>query len=195
MPRRGRKRESASNCRQGPTHPGSFLRRKNAILLLPVAVAPPPMRLWQMAAPSLLAMFLVLIAIRSDVQSNDSFSRFWDQALAGRTGITIEVDADGPASISPAMADAAMPLESLATVFQLPVHIVAADRQAVVPGSYVVRVSMRHKPPERVLLYLNGAAVFRVQNGTALWIWADSADKLRSAAQTLVSRSGFPEIR
>jgi hypothetical protein len=158
------------------------------------SVAPPPMRLWQMAAPSLLAMFVVLIAIRSDVESNDSLSRFWDRALAGRSGITIEVDADGPASISPAMADAAMPLESLATVFQLPVHIVAAGRQAVVPGSYVVRVSTRHKPSERVLLYLNGAAVFRVHDGAALWIWADSADKLRSAAQALVSRSGFPEI-
>jgi len=158
-------------------------------------LSPPPMRLWQLAAPSLVAAFLALIAIRGDVESNDSFSRFWDRALAGRTEVVIAVDADGPSSISPAMADAAMPLESLATVFQLPVHIAVADRQIPGPRSYVIRISMRQRPSERALLYLNGATVFRGRDGASLWLWADSADKLRSAAQTLASRSGFPEIQ
>jgi hypothetical protein len=45
------------------------------------------------------------------------------------------------------------------------------------------------------LLRVNGAAVFRGQNDAALWLWADSAEKLRSAAQTLASRSEFPEVQ
>jgi hypothetical protein len=152
------------------------------------------MRFWQLAAPSLLAIFLALIALRGDVESNDSFSRFWNQALAGRTEIAVVVDADGPSSISPAMADAAMPLESLAIVFQAPVHILAANGQAPASGSCVIRMSVRQKPSEPVLLRLNGAAVFGGHNGATLWLWADSAEHLRSTAQTLASRSGFPEV-
>src|SRR5208283_3458438 len=83
----------------------------------PSSLAPPPMRFWQLAVPSLFAVFLALIAIRGEVESRDSFSRFWNNALAGRTQITIAVDADGASSISPAIADAAMPFESLASVF------------------------------------------------------------------------------
>ncbi|SPF40446.1 hypothetical protein SBA4_2510019 [Candidatus Sulfopaludibacter sp. SbA4] len=162
----------------------------------PRSLDPPSLRLWQLAAPSLVAIFLALISIRGGVESNDSFSRFWNHALAGGTAIVIAVDADADnsSSISPAMADAAMPFESLASAFELPVHIVAADRQAPAARSCVIRISTRHKPSERALLYLNGAAVFRGQDGAELWLWADSAEKLRSAAQTLASRSGFPEI-
>jgi hypothetical protein len=152
------------------------------------------MRFWQLAAPSLLAIFLALIAVRGDVESNDSFSRFWNQAIAGRTEIVIAVDGDGPSSVSPAMADAAMPLESLATVFQVPVHIVLADGLAQASRSCVIRLSLRQQPPEPVLLRLHGAAVFRGHDGAALWLWADNTEHLRSAVQTLASRSGFPEI-
>ena len=130
-------------------------------LAAPSTSAPPPMRFWQLAAPSLLAIFLALIAVRGDVESNDSFSRFWNQAIAGRTEIVIAVDGDGPSSVSPAMADAAMPLESLATVFQVPVHIVLADGLAQASRSCVIRLSLRQQPPEPVLLRLHGAAVFR----------------------------------
>jgi hypothetical protein len=179
--------------------PGSYSPKFVPVAVRPVSAAasvsvPPPMRLWQLAAPSLLAMFLVLVAVRGDVESNDSFSRFWNPALAGRTGIAIIVDADGPSSISPAMADAAMPLEALAAVFQVPVRIVAADRQAPAPGSYVIRMSLRQEPSEPALLRLNGASVFRSRNGGTLWLWADTAEHLRSAAQTLASRSGFPDL-
>jgi hypothetical protein len=152
------------------------------------------MRLWQLAAPSLLAAFLALIAIRSTVESNDSFSRFWDHALAGRTEVMIAVDANGTSSISPGMADAALPLESLASAFQLPVHIVAADARTSVSRSYAIRMSTRQKPAEPVLFHLNGATVFRDQEGAALWLWADTVEKLRAAAQTLASRSGFPDV-
>jgi hypothetical protein len=158
------------------------------------ASAPPPMRLWQLAAPSLFAVFLALIAIRADVESSDSFSRFWNHALAGRTEIAVVVDAAGPSSISPAMADAAMPLEALAATFQLPVHIVAASRPGIPPRSSVIRLSLCQKPPDHAFLRLGGAAVFRGYESADLWICADSAERLRSAAQALSSRSGFPEI-
>ncbi len=155
---------------------------------------PPPMQLRQLAAPSLFAVFLALIAIRGDVESSDSFSRFWNHALAGRSAISIVLDADGESNISPALADAAMPFEALSVVFQAPVHIVAAG-SAPAAGSCVIRMSMRRKPEEPALLRVNGAAVFRASEGAAVWLWADSAEKLRSAAQTLASRSGFPEIQ
>jgi hypothetical protein len=159
------------------------------------SLAAPPMRLWQLAAPSLFAAFLALVAIRGGVEQNDAFSRFWNRALAGRSGIAIALDADGPSSISPAMADAAVPLESLASAFQLPVHIVAAGRQAGDSRAFAIRLSTRQKPSEPVLLYLGGAEVFGGHDGAALWLWADTAEKLRSAAQTLASRPDFPEIR
>jgi len=155
----------------------------------------PPMRLWQLAVPSLFAAFLALIAIRGGVERNDAFSRFWNRALAGRTGIAIAVDANGPSSISPAMADAAVPLESLASAFQLPVHLVAADGQALDARAFTIRLSTRRKPSEPVLLNLGGAEVFAGRDGAALWLWADSTGKLRIAAQTLASRPDFPEIR
>jgi hypothetical protein len=155
---------------------------------------PLPMELWQLAAPSLIAVFLALIAIRGDVESSDSFSRFWNHALAGRTAISIVVDADGPSGISPALADAAMPFEALAGLFQVPVHIVASGRMPAA-GSCVIHLSMRQKPFEPALLRMNGATVFRGQDDGALWLWADSAEKLRSAAQTLASRTEFPEVR
>ncbi len=153
------------------------------------------MRLWQLATPSLLAAFLALIAIRGGVEQSDAFSRFWNHALAGRAAIAISVDFDGPSSISPAMADAAVPLESLAGAFQLPVHMVAAGGQAAERNVFMIRMSTRQRPTEPVLLYLGGAEVFRGHDGAALWLWADTAEKLRSAAQTLASRPDFPEIR
>ena len=157
-----------------------------------VAPGPAPMKLWQLAAPSLVAVFLALIAIRGDVDSSDSFSHFWNRALAGRSAITIALDADAAGAISPALADAAMPLESLAVVFQIPVHIAAVG--ATPPGSCVIRMSTRERPPGREWLRVGGASVYRAQDGAALWLWADSAEKLRGAAQTIGSRSGFPEV-
>jgi hypothetical protein len=154
---------------------------------------PPPMQLWQMAAPSIVAVFLALIAIRGNVESSDSFSRFWNHALAGRTAISIVVDADGPSAISPAMADAAMPLEALAAAFQAQVHILAEERASAVDAC-VIRMSTKRRPDGPALLSLSGAAVFGARDGAALWVWAENPDKLRLAAQTLASRSGFPEI-
>jgi len=77
--------------------PGAYTPRFVALAARPATAtpsvsAPPPMRFWQLAAPSLLAIFLALIAVRGDMESNDSFSRFWNRALAGRTEIAILVD-------------------------------------------------------------------------------------------------------
>ncbi len=154
----------------------------------------PPMQLWQLAAPCLIAVLLALLSIRGGVEASDSYSRFWTRALAGRTAISIAVDSDGGATISPALADAAMPFQALAGVFQVPVHIVAADLRTLSPGSCVIRLSVRERPAAPALLSVNGAVVFRGHDGAAFWLWADTPEKLRSAAQTLASRSGFPEV-
>jgi hypothetical protein len=156
---------------------------------------PSPMLLWQLAAPTLFAAFLVLMAIRGGVESSDAFSRFWNHAMAGRTEIAIEVDAGAGESISPAMADAAMPLEGLANALQTPVHIIAAGLQTP-PAKYcVIRLSLKQKPSARAEFLLNGASVFRGRGGDpAIWLWAENAEALRSAAMSLSSRSGFPEM-
>ena len=152
--------------------------------------AAPPMRLWQLAAPSLFAAFLALIAIRGGVEQSDAFSRFWNHALAGRTAIAIAVDAEGPSSISPAMADAAVPLESLASAFQLPLHVVAAGPQAADSRAFVIRMSTRQKPSEPPLVYLDGAEVSGGRDGAALWLWADTPDKTACGATVIPGWKG-----
>jgi hypothetical protein len=133
---------------------------------------PPPMLFWQLAAPTLIALFMTLVVVRGGVESSDAFSRFWDQA----------------------MADAAMPIERLADMLHVPVHIVAAGGVEN-RGAYVVRLSLTEKPIGQRPLRLAGATMFRgTPREHAVWLWAENADALRSAAQTLTSRSGFPEI-
>jgi hypothetical protein len=187
--------------------PGAYAPR---FVAAPAAVAaaaaqknqPPPMLLWQLAAPTLFAAFLALMAIRGGVESNDAFSRFWNQAIAGRTEIAVAVDASwgvgNASSISPAMADAAMPFEALADSLEKPVHIVAAGLTMPSARYCVIRLSLSERPPERAAFLLNGASVFRSHDGgdgsPAIWLWAKNAETLRSAAMSLSSRSGFPEI-
>jgi hypothetical protein len=154
----------------------------------------PPMLLWQLATPTLVAVFLALIAIRAGVESDDAFSRFWNQAMAGRTEIAVAVDAGGT-TISPSMADAAMPFEALTRALQVPVHIVAAGARQP-PEAGVIRLSTREKPPGAEALRLPGAIVFRGGRGEPpVWLWGENAEALRAAAVILTSRSEFPQIR
>jgi hypothetical protein len=37
--------------------------------------------------------------------------------------------------------------------------------------------------------------VYEGRGGAGLWVWAETTDRLRSAAQTLAWRPDFPEIR
>jgi hypothetical protein len=153
------------------------------------------MLLWQLAAPTLVAVFLALVTIRGSVESSDAFARFWDRVMAGRTAITILVDAQTDGSISPAMADAALPIERLSETLQVPVHLAAAGAN-VRTDSYLIRLSLKERP--------DGGRSFRVGPATlvhegtrdgAMWLWAENAEDLRAAARTLTSRLGFPEIQ
>ena len=157
----------------------------------------PPMLLWQLAAPTLFALFLVLMAIRADVEANDSFSRFWSTALAGRSEIMVEVDpASDGVSISPAMAEIALPLSMIASPFRIPIHIAAAGRQPSDPRACVVRLSMISRPSSETNSWnVAGATLFYVSNGNrVLWLFARDAETLTRAAQSLADRSVFPEI-
>jgi hypothetical protein len=181
--------------------PGAYAPRFAATPVRPVSLEQPkdqpsPMLLWQLAAPTLFAAFLALLAIRGGVESSDAFSRFWNQAMTGRTEIAIAVDAGEGSAISPAMADAAMPFEALADALQKPVHIVAAGSETSSSSRYcVIRLSLTQRPPQRADFLLNGASVFRSGYGRpAIWLWAENAETLRSAAISLSSRSAFPEI-
>ena len=156
---------------------------------------PPPMLWWQLAAPTLISIFLILVAIRGGVDSNDAFSRFWDKEMAGRTSIAVVVDSEpGTAAISPAMADAAMPIERLADSLQVPVHLIAAGtRQS--PGAYTIRISTVERPAgHRALRLGNATLLYGEPREHEVWLWAHTVDALRTAARTLTSRSGFPLI-
>jgi hypothetical protein len=168
----------------------------------PIAKAP-PMLLWQLAAPTLFALFLVLIAIRADVESNDSFSRFWSRVLANRSEIVVEVDpASDGVSISPAMAEAALPLSFIASSFQVPIHIVAAGSQsagphAAGPQASVLRLSTAEKPASAVSAWnVGGATLFYDPKGKyAFWLFGANPETLALAVRSLADRSVFPEIR
>jgi len=155
---------------------------------------PPPMPFWQLAAPTFFSIFLALVVVRGGVESNDAFSRFWDQAMAGRTNIAVVLDSQSGSSISPAMADADMAIARLADMLHVPVHILAADG-AESRGAYVVRLSLTEKPGGRRPYRLGSATLFRGEpEDHAVWLWAENPEALRAAAQILTSRTGFPEI-
>ncbi|HTB16204.1 MAG TPA: hypothetical protein VK752_31770 [Bryobacteraceae bacterium] len=164
----------------------------------------PAMPLVQLSAPTIAALFVALIAIRIQADMGagaDAFTRFWSGLLMDRTQILVQLDAaaDG-VSISPAMAEAAMPISRVASSFQLPFHISAAHGQAVGSAACVIRLSTREHPPlgahegrtERVgdalLVYTGGGR-------TELWVTGETVGSLARAVQTLATRDGFPEIR
>jgi hypothetical protein len=177
--------------------PGAYTPKFSAVAApagVEAAPRPPVMLLWQLAAPTLVAVFLALVAIRSGVESSDAFSRFWDGAMTGRAEITVVVDSEPGNSISPAMADAALPIERLSETLQVPVHVVAAGGR-LRPDSYVIRLSTKEKPPAGRSFHMGTATLVREDPvGHAIWLWAESAEALRAAARALTSRSGFPQI-
>ena len=76
---------------------GSYVPSFIAAEARPVAPPAPPMLLWQLAAPTLIAIFLALIAVRGRVASNDAYMAFWSRLLTNRSAIVVELDpaADG----------------------------------------------------------------------------------------------------
>jgi len=88
-----------------------------------------------------------------------------------------------------------MPFEALADALEKPVHVVAAGSKMPSAKYCVIRLSLTEKPAERAGFLLNGARVFRGRDGgQAIWLWAENAETLRSAAMSLASRSAVPEI-
>ena len=155
---------------------------------------PPALQLWQLAAPTMIAFFLSLVAIRGGMESSDAFSRFWDRAMVGRSGITVVLDSERGGVISPAMADAALPIERLAEVVQAPVHLVSAEA-SIGPDSYVIRLSLKERPRGGRWFHVGSAVAAVVGGGNrAMWLWAETPEALRAAATALTTRSGFPEI-
>lgn len=164
----------------------------------PQPVAPPAMRFWQLVAPTLCALFMVLIAIRSDADTSDSFTHFWSRALANRNQIVVEVEASGDAeSISPAMADAALPFSLVGASFQVPVHIRAAAGHPIDRSVCVIRLSTGTQPPASAREWeIAGVKVFYLdEGGQVLWLIGKGPEEIARAAQSLSSRSGFPNIR
>jgi hypothetical protein len=160
--------------------------------------SPPPMRLWQLAAPTVFALFMALVAIRSDADTSDSFTTFWSLALSNRDAIAVEVDASGDAeSISPAMAEAAMPFSLLGASFQMPVHLRAATHSATDQRVCRIRLSTANPPPGSTREWnVGGVQVYYLPGGgPVLWLVGRNPEEIGGAAQSLSVRSAFPGIR
>ncbi len=160
----------------------------------------PAMTLAQLSAPTVVALFLALIAIRIQADAGDGFQQFWSGLLTDRNQILVQLDAapDG-VSISPAMAEAAMPISTIAASFHLPFHMSAAPITAG-SSACIIRLSTNEHPPsetargrsERVgdaLLFYNP------DSRPGLWLTGETTASLARAVQVLATRDRFPEIR
>ena len=74
-----------------------------------VPLLPRAMPLWQLAAPTAIALFLAIIAVRFDVGSEDAYFHFWASLLAHRTSIRVSLgDSNTTRRISQDLANAAL---------------------------------------------------------------------------------------
>ncbi len=156
---------------------------------------PPPMLLRQLAAPTLVALFIALAVIRARVETHDAFTAFWSKLLANRSEIVVEVDpaADG-VSIPPQMADAAMWFSAVAASFELPIRI-SAGRDRSTRGVCVIRLSTKDPPAPGARTHPIGDATLSSGDGADLILFSDNPNQLRRAVQSLSSRKDFPVAR
>ncbi len=163
-----------------------------------VAIAPTarPMLLRQLSAPTVVALFLALIAIRVQVDGNDAFTRFWSSVLTGRDAIVVQLDAapDG-ISISPALAEAATPLSTIASSFQVPFHMFAGSGVRRDPQEFLIRLSTVERPPQEKQSQRVGDATLYYGAGATLWLTGESAATLAKAVGILTTHDRFPDLR
>jgi hypothetical protein len=158
----------------------------------------PPMRLWQLAAPTVFAVFLALIAIRVDADNSDSYTRFWSHVLAHRSAIVVELDrAGGAESISPAMAEAALPFSRIGASLQVPVHLRAASHHPFDPLVCLIRLSTDERPASAAREWEEGGVkvFYLAEGGPALWLVGKNPEAIGRAAQSLSTRTSFPEVQ
>jgi hypothetical protein len=167
-----------------------------------------PMSLAQLSAPTIVALFLALIAIRIQADTGDGFQRFWSGLLTDRNQILVQVDAaaDG-VSISPTMAEAAMPISAVAASFHLPFHMSAAHvsygqaagAQTAGSAVLIIRLSTNEYPPSGLTGHSErvGDALISYNPGSrpGLWLTGETTGGLARAVQALATRDRFPDLR
>jgi hypothetical protein len=171
-----------------------------------------PMSLAQLSAPTIVALFLALIAIRIQADTGDGFQRFWSGLLTDRNQILVQVDAaaDG-VSISPTMAEAAIPISAVAASFHLPFHMSAArlsyaqttggqtPLQTAGSSALIIRLSTNEYPPSGLTGHSErvGDALISYTPGSrpGLWLTGETTGSLARAVQALATRDRFPDLR
>lgn len=145
---------------------------------------PPPMVFWQMAAPTAIALFLALVAIRFGVRSDDAYSRFWAHLLAHRNSIQITLNGGNrPGWISQDLASSALPFSEVAREWQVP--IVFGTSSGVESGGNL-RIDLRMEPQ------LKKASIVVGREGTGrLIISAPTLPAIQAAVSQLCSRQQF----
>lgn len=153
------------------------------------------MSLSQLSAPTIVALL---------ADTSGGFQRFWSDMLTDRNQILVQLDAapDG-VSISPSMAEAAMPISAVAASFHLPVHMSAAHMsrgQTAGSSAFIIRLSTSEYPPigvaggrsERVG---DALIVYNPNSRPGLWPTGETTGSLARAVQALATRDRFPEMR
>lgn len=160
--------------------------------------SPPALSLWQLASPTVIALFLALVAIRFDTETSDAFTLFWRATIADAKEIFVEVDpaADGQ-SISPAIAEAALPLAAVGTSFQIPVHLGTVAPQPHSPRLCVIRLTTGRAPATSKQNWrIGGVRVFYCVDGeSVLWLVGSTPEELKWGLQALAMHSSFPGFR
>jgi hypothetical protein len=178
--------------------PGTYVPKFSVVAVLPQRPVnpipkPQPLALWQLAAPTLIAIFLALVAIRGGLESDDAFSRFWDHAMAGRNAIAVVADTGSESAIPSAVAEAAMPIERLADAFQVPVRL-STSGSKIEPGAFVIRLSLTREATVAGTVRIGGAVLTGRTEDHWIQLSADNPEALKAAVQILTTRSGFPAI-
>jgi hypothetical protein len=161
-----------------------------------------PLSLAQLSAPTILALFLALIAIRIQADNGDG-QRFWSEMLTDRNQILVQLDAapDG-VSVSPSMAEAAMPISAVAASFHLPFHMSAAQvshGQTAGSSAFIIRLSTNEYPPNGVAggrseRVGDALIVYNPGSRPGLWLTGETTGSLARAVQALVARDRFPDM-
>lgn len=163
-----------------------------------------PMSLAQLSAPTIVALFLALIAIRIQADTGDGSQSFWSEMLTDRNQILVQLDAapDG-VSVSPSMAEAAMPISAVAASFHLPFHMSAAHvsyGQTAGSSAFIIRLSTSEYPPNGVVggrreRVGDAVIVYNPGSRPGLWLTGETTGSLARAVQALVARERFPDMR
>ncbi len=151
----------------------------------PAALIAPSVPLWQLAAPTAVALLLALVVISFfNVRSDDAYTRFWAHLLAHRNSIRIIMDgANRSGWISQDLANSALPFSEVAREWKVP--LLFGSDESLKPADDL-RIELRTTPQLQRAQILIGSA-----GQPNLTIAGPTIPSIQAAATRLCSRHEF----